>query len=113
MIVIMSLQNNGKGLKFIALNYQYLYELGEIDSYKVPINEEGEYFEINPDLIEPDEDAPKICVIDSGIQEKHKLLELAVLSANSFSYVVNDSEVTDKVQGGGHGTKVAGHFVCR
>lgn len=98
----------GKGLKDIALSFPYLYELGEINSYKISPESAGEYIEINPDLSPPNGNDPKICVIDSGIQEKHKLLEPAVVSESSVSFIPTDSDVTDKVANGGHGTKVAG-----
>ncbi|WP_184548352.1 S8 family peptidase [Mucilaginibacter sp. FT3.2] len=98
----------GKGLKDIALSYQYLYELGEINSYKLPTATSDTYIEINPDLIPPEATDPKICIIDSGIQERHRLLEGAIDFGSSTSFIAHDSDVNDKVVGGGHGTKVAG-----
>ncbi len=98
----------GKGLKDIALSFPYLYELGEINPYKLPEGSAEGIIEINPELIPPAIDDPKICVIDSGIQEQHKLLAPAMDLASSFSFVPDDISVSDKVNGGGHGTKVAG-----
>ncbi len=98
----------GKGLKDIALSFQYLYELGEINSYKIPTDTDEGFEEINPELLPPNVDDPKICVIDSGIQERHRLLEAAIDFASSHSFIAQDADVTDKVEGGGHGTKVAG-----
>ncbi|QNR85070.1 S8 family serine peptidase [Pedobacter riviphilus] len=98
----------GKGLKDIALSFPYLYELGEIDSYKLPEGLADGLVEIAPELEPPEADAPKICVIDSGIQEQHRLLEPAMDAGTSFSFVPGDVSVADRVNGGGHGTKVAG-----
>lgn len=98
----------GKGLKDIALSYQYLYELGEIETYRVNVADGEETIEINPNLHAPEETDPKICVVDSGIQEGHKLLQLAIDPARSYSFVERDVSVSDKVSGGGHGTRVAG-----
>lgn len=98
----------GKGLKDIALSFQYLYELGEINSYKIPTDTDEGFIEIDPEILPPNADDPKICVIDSGIQERHRLLEAAIDFASSHSFIAQDADVTDKVEGGGHGTKVAG-----
>lgn len=62
----------------------------------------------NLTIIPPDEDAPIIAVIDSGIQEKHKYIEPAVLSEDSISYICGTDSVSDEVSNGGHGTRVAG-----
>lgn len=98
----------GKGVKDIALSFPYLYELGEINSYKLPEGSAEGLFEIDPELEPPAQDDPKICVIDSGIQEQHRLLSPAIDTAKSFSFIPGDVGVSDRVSAGGHGTKVAG-----
>ncbi|MBW3524693.1 S8 family peptidase [Chryseobacterium sp. NKUCC03_KSP] len=103
-----SFQIVGKGLKDIAISFPYLYELGEINPYKVPEGSAEGITEINPNLTPPLDSDPKICVIDSGIQEHHRLLEQAIDTPSSFSFIPGDATVADRVNGGGHGTKVAG-----
>ena len=58
----------------------------------------------------PDNDAPTVCVVDSGIQEAHSLLQPAIDQATSYCFVPgkNANEVGDFVAPGGHGTRVAG-----
>jgi hypothetical protein len=68
---------------------------------------EGE--ESSFELESPDINAPKVCVIDSGIQERHSLLRAAIDSNNSRSWVPSqENQTADYVQNGGHGTRVAG-----
>ena len=58
----------------------------------------------------PPATAPTVCVIDSGIQEGHVLLEPAIDKTSSFSFLPDrpHSDVADFVRPGGHGTRVAG-----
>lgn len=102
---------SGKGVKDIALNYPYVFEICEPEQFVQVKGTTGDLFSpassftLNP----PPPDAPKVCVIDSGIQEKHLLLRAAVDPANSRSWVPNESTLTvDSVTDGGHGTRVAG-----
>ncbi len=99
---------NGKGLKDLVLNYPFVFEVSEVDEI-VGVNsesEESEIFEI--EIIEPEEDAPEIGVIDSGIMEGNKYISSAIISENSKSYIIGDTSTADYVKGGGHGTRVAG-----
>lgn len=99
---------SGRGLKDIAINYPYVFNIQEHDPlipYK-GVSENESLLDIV--ITSPDEDAPKICIIDSGIQEGHRLLQPAIDSAMSISYVPGDADAFDKVGGGGHGTRVAG-----
>ena len=105
------IQLSGKAMKDLALNYQYLFYLSE--SEQIESFEQNEIENNLPDnsslqLIAPLSNAPKVCVIDSGIQESHRLLDLAIDIASSKSYVPNDNSTADYVPNGGHGTKVAG-----
>ncbi|EMO07872.1 peptidase, S8/S53 family [Leptospira borgpetersenii str. Noumea 25] len=58
----------------------------------------------------PSTDAPTICIIDSGIQENHRLIKDAMKAADSECHIPNFSQndVADYVRSGGHGTRVAG-----
>ncbi|MEQ9219296.1 MAG: S8 family peptidase [Cyclobacteriaceae bacterium] len=100
---------SGKGLKDLVYNYPYLFEvtlpedLEEFDSTD-SIDENAFDLEVLP----PDSNAPKVCIIDSGIQENHPLLENAIDTANSRSYLPDNQVTADQVPGGGHGTRVAG-----
>ena len=99
---------SGKGLKDLVFNYPYLFEVEEMDSIEqTNIGDELEFEDFDPNLIPPSSDAPRVCVIDSGLQEEHRLLEPAVDKDNSVSYVPNEDAVADLVGGGGHGTRVA------
>ncbi|MBI2470146.1 MAG: S8 family serine peptidase, partial [Planctomycetes bacterium] len=100
---------SGKGLKDIVLNYQYLFEVVEHDPLTITDISTGESDNIEPTLIPPEEGFPKVCVIDSGIQEEHRLLAPAIDAASSVSFVPSDTTGTADVAGnGGHGTRVAG-----
>ena len=99
---------SGKGLKDLVQTYQYLYEVKLDSKYSL----EHENVNINDDYeletIAPDNNAAKVCVIDSGIQENHRLIQAAIDNANSRSYVDGSPSTADYVRQSGHGTKVAG-----
>lgn len=99
---------SGRGLKDIVLNYQYLFEVVEYEPLLLPDSAASEVPAINPTLSAPEQGAPKVCVIDSGIQEGHRLLAPAIDSTSSHSFVDGDATTADVAPGGGHGTKVAG-----
>lgn len=99
---------SGKGLKDIVFNYQYLFEVSEHDPLSIANSNAGELENINPDLIAPAVDAPKVCIIDSGIQEAHRLLAPAIDATTSRSFIEGDNSTADVSAGGGHGTRVAG-----
>lgn len=99
---------NGKGLKDLVQTYQYLYEVKldtkyDLEHLHLPIIDEYQL-----EVIPPDINAAKVCVIDSGIQENHRLIQSAIDVANSRSYVDGDATTVDYVRLSGHGTKVAG-----
>jgi len=99
---------NGQALKDLVLNYPYVFEVTEYADIEDIEGEEGES-ELDLNLIAPVPSSPKVCVIDSGIQENHKLLSKAVLNSLSVSFVPGEHDTTsDQVRNGGHGTKVAG-----
>lgn len=102
------LRITGQGFVDMCLNCPYIFSVEEhddLDGFKGT----GELEQlIEVEVLAPDVDKPKVCVIDSGIQEGHRLLSPAIDSATSVSYVPNDTDTFDKVSGGGHGTRVAG-----
>jgi hypothetical protein len=98
------------GLKDLVLNYPYLFEVEEYDNLKQSISV-GEELSENAELviIGPEYEDPNVCVIDSGVQENHILLEKAIDINHSTSYVKGQENiVSDHVSHGGHGTRVAG-----
>lgn len=99
---------SGKGLKDLVFNFPYLFEVEEAESIEAPIfgAEVGD-MDFEPNLVPPSAEAPKICVIDSGIQEEHRLLEPAIDKDNSVCFVPDEEVVADLVPDGGHGTRVA------
>ena len=105
---------NGAALKDLIYSYQYLFDVVEADTNdEISSNNIGE--DLNTDeleLLPPNIDAPKVCVIDSGIQEGHKLLSVAIQADASYCFLPNQpSNVADEVTGGGHGTRVAGSIL--
>ena len=101
---------SGLGLKDLVLNYPYLFEVEEYDNLKQSISVDEELKEhAELEIIGPEYEDPNVCVIDSGIQENHILLEKAIDNNHSTSYVKGQENiVSDLVSGGGHGTRVAG-----
>ncbi|MBD2414241.1 subtilase family protease [Nostoc calcicola FACHB-389] len=105
------IQITGKGLKDLVENFPYIFEISEPDQFFEMLNQEKlpdsstPIFQLEP----PEPNAPKVCVIDSGIQEMHSLLKVAIDSQNSTSWVPGETSRTpDYVKNGGHGTRVAG-----
>lgn len=102
----------GRGLKDLVLNYPYVFEVTEPDDIALPQNTVGGAAAplkvARPTA--PSPDAPAVCVIDSGIQEKHVLLAPAIDSPTSRCFLpgVPRTDVADAVRPGGHGTRVAG-----
>lgn len=100
---------SGKGLIDLVLNYAYIFEVSECDIINM-----GDTSANNDALIEnvhiesPDQFAPIVCIMDSGIQEEHKYLSPAICDQESISLISNNPSVSDDVSGGGHGTRVAG-----
>jgi len=102
----------GRGLKDFVLNYPYIFEVVEPEDIDLP-QRAGEIPgrpEAGAAPTAPDDNAPSVCVIDSGIQEAHTLLQPAIDQATSYCFVPgkNSDEVGDFVEPGGHGTRVAG-----
>jgi len=101
----------GKGLKDLVLNFPYIFDVSEPDEFSAPsvTPNESDSDRETFTLEAPDQNAPKVCVIDSGIQELHPKLRAAIDSNHSKSWVPGQLDMTaDYVRGGGHGTRVAG-----
>ena len=102
----------GKGLRDLVLNYMYIFEVVEPDDIELPQRAQIPEDSPAPDvaLLPPPAEAPTVCVIDSGIQEEHLLLEPAIDRDNSHCLLPGHpaDEVGDYVRPGGHGTRVAG-----
>lgn len=98
---------NGAGLKDLVLTYQYVFEISETETLIMTSSSENYEEDYDVQIEAPDQLSPKICVIDSGILEGHRLLSPAIINVHSKSYVPNDDSVIDAVING-HGTKVAG-----
>jgi hypothetical protein len=106
------LKISGKGLKDFVLNYPYIFEVVEPEDIVLPQNQTLQDAQALPIVapVAPDADAPTICVIDSGIQEAHVLLQPSIDKATSHCFLPNEKStaVADEVAPGGHGTRVAG-----
>lgn len=106
--IYFKLSISGKGLKDLVQTYQYLYEVKLDSKYDLEhenINIDDDY---EVEIIAPDNTSTKVCIVDSGIQENHRLIQPAIDTANSRSYVDGDATTVDYVKASGHGTKVAG-----
>ncbi|MCP2729733.1 S8 family peptidase [Limnofasciculus baicalensis] len=105
------IQISGKGLKDLVFNFPYIFDVSEPDEFAEIIQRQGLSDREEPSftLEPPEPNAPKVCVIDSGIQERHSLLKAAIDSENSRSWIPGENDKTaDYVSNGGHGTRVAG-----
>lgn len=102
---------NGAGFRDVILNFGHLFEVALPPELQQPLGE-GHVQEVQPQLsvLPPADDAPTVCVIDSGIEEGHRWLEPAIDSdtSNCFLHGVPPDDVADYVQPQGHGTRVAG-----
>lgn len=103
-------QMPNKCLVDLALNYPFIFEIKQPDDI-------GEYVSVsslvnlsNPEfsITSPEQNAPTVCIIDSGIQEGHVYLEKAIRSKLSKCFLPNRTDIDDQVKDGGHGTRVAG-----
>jgi len=104
-----SVELKGKALKDFVLNYPYVFEIIEKTDIDSPLVSEGDGEEWNLEVLPPTDVAPKICIVDSGIMEGHRLLAPAVLINKSRNFVPDlPDTVADEVVSGGHGTRVAG-----
>ena len=101
---------NGRGLRDIANNYSYIFEISLPDKVQIPEGVElpGGIDAPNINFIAPPQNAPSVCVIDSGIQEEHRYIRGAIDGTNSNCFLRGTNDISDHVVNGGHGTRVAG-----
>lgn len=106
------LQISGLGLRDLVLTYAYIFEVVEPDDIRLPQRDHQDDSTTNPGPVPtpPDESAPAVCVVDSGIQEGHVLLNSAIAADESYCFLpgISPDQVADLVEPGGHGTRVAG-----
>jgi len=106
------LKISGKGLKDFVLNYPFIFEVVEPEDIALPLSHDGVAVQSTAAIepVAPDANAPAICVIDSGIQEAHVLLQPGIDQATSYCFLPSKAvtAVADEVAPGGHGTRVAG-----
>lgn len=106
------LKISGKGLKDFVLNYPFVFEVVEPEDIALPQNlrQAAAQALVAVVPLAPDADAPTVCVIDSGIQEGHELLQAGIDQATSRCFLPGAAAtaVADEVAPGGHGTRIAG-----
>lgn len=101
-----------RGLRDFVLNYPYIFEVLEPEDISLPqrdgLARDDRARPTEP--VPPEAEAPAVCVVDSGIQENHVLLQAAIDGPTSRCFLVGHppGEVQDFVRPGGHGTRVAG-----
>src|SRR5262249_49911387 len=94
-----------------VLNYPFVFEVVEPEEIDVPQRVGGAAAPgAQAAPVAPEPNAPTVCVIDSGIQEGHVLLQPAIDQATSRCFLPQKqaNDVGDFVSPGGHGTRVAG-----
>lgn len=106
------LKISGKGLKDFVLNYPYIFEVVEPEDIALPqhLSQQGVQAAAAVAPVAPAADAPAVCVIDSGIQEAHVMLQPGIDQATSHCFLPGQvaTAIADEVAPGGHGTRVAG-----
>ncbi len=102
---------SGLGFRDAILNFAHIFDISSLPIIERP-RDSG--FASREDskiqLSRPSDDAPAICVIDSGIQEEHYWLQQAIDSESSRCFIpgINSNDVADHFPPKGHGTRVAG-----
>ncbi|MEI7936864.1 MAG: S8 family peptidase [Verrucomicrobiota bacterium] len=102
---------SGLGFNDLIQNNPHIFEVSIPEDIEQP---SGQYVPAEapgPQTVHaPTVDSPTICVIDSGIQEGHRLLAPAIDKASSRCFLPGKQpdDVADQVAPNGHGTCVAG-----
>ncbi|GAA5484698.1 S8 family peptidase [Haloferula sargassicola] len=102
---------SGSGFRDLVENSPHLFEVSlPPDVSFLPGSPELAAVDLEFELLAPSETAPKVCVIDSGIEEGHRWLAPAIDTATSRCFIPEDQDddVADFVNPRGHGTRVAG-----
>lgn len=101
----------GAGFRDLVENFPHLFEVALPPDVKfLPGSTELAAVDADFELLPPSGDAPKVCVIDSGIEEGHRWLAPAMDSRTSRCFIPDSApeDVADQVRPRGHGTRVAG-----
>lgn len=101
----------GKGFRDLVENFKHLFEVSLPPEIRyLPGSPEAAGIEGGINIMAPEPVAPKICVIDSGIQEEHLWIMPAIDKATSRCFLPDcePDDVADYVSPRGHGTRVAG-----
>ncbi|MFA5504668.1 MAG: S8 family peptidase [Vulcanimicrobiota bacterium] len=105
------LEISGQGLRDLVQNFPFLFEVTEPPEIELVPEAYAEGEEARPYLrfLPPDDDAPTVAIVDSGIQEEHRFLAAAINKKLSISLVPREEDTfADFVKPAGHGTRVAG-----
>lgn len=79
-----------------------------IDLSDLGMDEQNEWIDYALSRIEyPDENAPAVCLLDSGVNRGHRLLA-PILSSSDNHTIFPDGDTSDSCSGSGHGTLMAG-----
>jgi hypothetical protein len=102
---------SGSGFRDLVQNFKHLFEVSFPPNIRfLPGSPEAKGLDGDLNILSPDINAPKVCVIDSGIQEEHRCIEPAIDKATSRCFLpeAEPDDVADYVFPRGHGTRVAG-----
>ena len=101
----------GACFKDLAQNHPHVFQITEVEPIEEPAGDAVQgALAASPEIRPPGEDAPAVCVIDSGIQEEHTYLKPAIVRTESRCFLpgVDPADTADYVKPHGHGTRVAG-----
>jgi len=102
---------SGACFKDLVLSHPHAFKFEEIDEIE-PFSSESHTIDVTklPSFLPPDENAASVCVIDSGIQERHPFLNHSILHSDSKCFIpgLSPTDTADYVKPSGHGTGVAG-----
>ena len=104
---VMKIEISFQGLKDLAENFPFVFEIKESDEIDVNADCSSEltlHHDAYRNILSPDDNSPKVCIIDSGIQEQHKLVKTAIKDEDSQCYI-NSGTTSDEAN---HGTRVCG-----
>jgi hypothetical protein len=102
---------NGAGFRDVILNFAHLFDVMlppelQQEATQRPSRQDEPQLVVRP----PADNAPTVCVIDSGIEEGHRWLAPAIDTETSHCFLpgVAPDDVADYYPPQGHGTRVAG-----
>ncbi len=107
---------SGRGFRDLVLNCSYLIDVAGPDSINSDFTAQAfeNQLEFQCKITPPTQDAPYVCIVDSGIQEEHPLLSGAIDKAATVSLLQAPfNHGADEFPPGGHGTRVAGAVLYR